>query len=129
MSDEKATPRKPSDRIMAISPEHMRLNMVRMVLEGPATLRRISREQMFVEALLAATETRGVKLTACTTLAVNMRDLSPGKDGLGIDAAVKMLSPVPAMAIPGSAFPAETKPGILDRAAAFFFGRKGDEKK
>lgn len=119
---------KTSTKIGQYSPEMVRLDSIKMLMAGRATLSRISREQIILESLVDAAEKLGYKLTATRTLVTSSRELSPGVDGLGRGEAVKCLVPPQASGVmyPTSAFSQEDRPGILQRLIAFLKGSKSE---
>ena len=117
--------------ILALSSEHVRLELIRKLGEGPATLQRPTAGQNEVEALFAGLETKGVKMRGVNTYITQCRVLSPGAGGKGIDSFLKVLTPVPTFAMPGSATEEVKKDSALARFVAWFLGSKGssEEKK
>jgi hypothetical protein len=97
-------------------------------LFGKDTMYRLTKEQMFVESLILATESRGVKLPALTMLIKTMKELSPNDLGRGRDEIVKILSPVPVMATLGTAY-AEEGPGFWSRLIGRITGKGSGEEK
>ena len=97
-------------------------------LFGKDTMYRLTKEQMFVESLILATESRGVKLPALTKMVQTMKELSPNDLGRGRDEIVKILSPVPVMATLGTAY-GEEKPGLIARFVGAITGKGSGEEK
>ena len=117
---------KPGGRAATYSPELARLGLIGRLLEGPATLTRITKEMEFEEAFLLSLKECGMELKSNLKFCEIMRTYSPGVDGKGIDGALKVLAPQPVMALPGAI--TEPTPGILARLWAFVAGRKGGEQ-
>lgn len=117
---------KTSTKIGQYSPEMVRLDSIKMLMAGRATLARISREQIILESLVDAAERLGYKLTATRQLVTSSRELSPGVDGLGRGEAVKCLVPPQAAGVmyPTSAFSQDDKPGFWNRLIGFLKGTK-----
>ena len=88
---------------------------------------RLNKEQMFIESLLVATESTGVKLTGLIDLVQNMKRLSPNDLGRGRDEIVKILTPVPVMATLGTAY-GEEQPGLVARILGMITGKGAEQK-
>lgn len=114
-----------STKSSSSSPDIIRLNAILKLMEGKATLSRISREQIILESLIDAAETLGYNLPATRVLVTSSRELSPGLDGLGRGEAVKCLvAHAQGGFYPASAFEQDKKPGIFARLMDFMSGRK-----
>jgi hypothetical protein len=113
-------------RLSSLSPEIQRLDAIKYLMEGPATLSRISREQIILEAVLEGAARLGYDIPATRHLIQQSRTLSPGLDGLGRGEAVKCLvaHAQNGSMFPASAFAQEEKPGIFQRFIAFMSGKK-----
>ena len=106
--------------------ELSRLNFIKELFTKD-TMYRLNKEQMFVEALIKATETRGVKLPALREMVETMKILSPNDLGRGRDEIVKILTPVPVMATLGTAY-GEEQPGLIARILGKLTGKGGDQQ-
>lgn len=115
-------------KLSALSPEIQRLDAIKYLMGPPdsATLARISKEQIILEALLESAADLGYEIKATRLLMREARGLSPGLDGLGRGEAVKCLvaHAQSGQMFPASAFAQEEKPGLFARIAAFISGRK-----
>ena len=116
-------------RVAQFAPEVLRHNAILRLMEGRATLSRISKEQIILESLVDSAEELGYKLPATKVLIRSARELSPGLDGLGRGEAVKCLTPTPANVgmFPASAFAQEEKPGLWARFLAFVTGARNKD--
>lgn len=121
-----------SNKLSAFSPEILRMQGINKLMGPPdnASLCRITREQIILEALILSAEALGMKLPATKRLIFTARELSPGLDGLGRGEAVKCLV---AHAQAGSMhaaapFMQDDRPGILARLVAFMKGRPSTDE-
>jgi len=121
------------NRVSGYSPEILRMQGINKLMGPPdnASLCRITREQIILEALILAAEELGMKLPATKTLIFTARELSPGLDGLGRGEAVKCLvAHAQAGSMPAAApFMQDDKPGIVSRLISFMKGRPTDERR
>jgi hypothetical protein len=122
---------KKMERLSAYSPEILRMQGINKLMGPPdnASLCRITKEQIILEALINSCQTLNMNLTATKCLIDSSRELSPGLDGLGRGEAVKCLVAYAqaGQMYPASPFMQEEKPGILSRLASFFGKGKSSE--
>jgi hypothetical protein len=115
-------------KLSAMSPEIQRLDAIKYLMGPPdsATLSRISKEQIILEAVLTGAAELGYKIPATLYMINQARGLSPGLDGLGRGEAVKCLvaHAQSGSMFPASAFAQEEKPGLIARLVAFMSGKK-----
>jgi len=114
------------DRAIQYSHELFRLSIIKDLF-GKETTYRLTKDQMFIEALLKGTESTGVKLTGLLVMVDTMKYLSPNDNGKGIDGLLKMLSPAPVMAQLGTAY-GEDQPGFFARIINTLRGKGGDNQ-
>lgn len=113
-------------RLGSLNPDVMRNAAIQTLMGGPATLTRISKEQIICEAVLVAAQNLGYKLPSTLLMIQTARDLSPGLDGLGRGEAVKCLVAAGQQShfFPASAFDTEQKEGLLSRFMNWIRGGK-----
>lgn len=128
MSDETEVKSKKKG-VEAYSPDHLKYSMIGQMMEGKATLRRLTKDQMAAEALLLGAAEKGIKLEGTLKFVEEMRDLSSGYEGKGIEAVVNVLKAAPVTLMPGSPYEAQG-PSIFQRLVNFVrgSGSSGDKQ-